>query len=117
MTRSLRTVRRTAAVLGVVAAPLAFAASFGVASAEATPWRIGPLYRAETSGESAEYVCNKALAMEKSSRAVVLEPCTYEPLRTSGTEWSSLPAPSASEAAADPPPGVSAGVRLERVRR
>ena len=78
MTRSLRTVRRTAAVLGVVAAPLAFAASFGVASAEATPWRIGPLYRAETSGESAEYVCNKALAMEKSSRAVVLEPCAYD---------------------------------------
>ncbi len=112
MTRSLRTVRRTAAVLGVVAAPLAFAASFGVASAEATPWRIGPLYRAETSGESAEYVCNKALAMEKSSN-----PAPTMPLRTSGTEWSSLPAPSASEAAADPPPGVSAGVRLERVRR
>ena len=73
-----RSVRRTASVLAAVAAPLVVASSLGVGSAEATPWRIGPLYRAETSGESAEYVCNKALGFEKSYRAVVIEPCTYD---------------------------------------
>ncbi len=65
-------------MLAAVAVPVVVATSLGVGSAEATPWRFGPLYRGEFSGEGAEYLCNKALALEKAYRAVVIEPCTYD---------------------------------------
>lgn len=74
-----RRMRRVGAVLGAVAAPLVIASTIGAGAADAQPWKLGPLYRSEFSGESAEYLCNKALLLEKAWGATVLQPCTYDP--------------------------------------
>ncbi|QKT11256.1 hypothetical protein [Rhodococcus sp. W8901] len=58
---------------------LVLATSLGAGAADATPWKFGPVYRGEFSGEGAEYLCNKALLLEKAYRAVVIEPCAYDP--------------------------------------
>ncbi|PTR26674.1 hypothetical protein C8K36_105247 [Rhodococcus sp. OK519] len=72
-------VRRAAAVFGILAVPLVLGSTAGAGVATAQPWQFGPVYRAESSGEGAEYLCNKALSLEKAYRAIVIEPCTYDP--------------------------------------
>lgn len=74
-----RIVRRTGALLGVLAAPVVIASTVGSGAADAQPWKLGPLYRGEFSGEGAEYLCNKALLLEKAWHATVLQSCTYDP--------------------------------------
>lgn len=74
-----RTIRRVGAVLGALAVPLVLASTIGVGAADAQPWKLGPLYRGEFSGEGAEYLCNKALLLEKASGATIVQPCTYDP--------------------------------------
>lgn len=62
----------------MVAAPVALGAGIGSATAQADPWHVGPVYRAEMTGEGAQYFCSKAQALEQSSQSVILVPCTTE---------------------------------------
>ncbi|MDJ0393683.1 hypothetical protein QMK17_10110 [Rhodococcus sp. G-MC3] len=73
-----RAVRRMAVLATLVAAPVALGAGIGSATADAAPWHVGPVYRAEMTGEGAQYFCSKAQALEQSSQSIVLVPCTQE---------------------------------------
>nr|WP_296773909.1 hypothetical protein [Rhodococcus sp. (in: high G+C Gram-positive bacteria)] len=73
-----RTAQRIAVLATIVAAPVALGVSIGSASADAAPWHVGPVYRAETTGEGAQYFCSKAQALEQSSQSIVLVPCTRD---------------------------------------
>lgn len=81
-TVSIMTIRRVlataAAALGVVVAPIAVGATIGAGTAGAAPWQVGPLYRAEFTGEAAQYLCSKSAAHANSSRIIELVPCTYD---------------------------------------
>lgn len=66
----------------MVALPITIAAGLGTATAQAEPWHVGPVYRAEVTGEGAQYFCSKAQALEQSSQSIVLVPCTQD-----GTSW------------------------------
>ncbi|MCQ4120050.1 hypothetical protein [Rhodococcus tibetensis] len=72
-----KSVRRTAALAGLMAAPLVLGSTVGVGTAGADPWHVGPVYRAETSGEGAEYFCNKAAALEQTTGYIII-PCTLD---------------------------------------
>ena len=72
-----KSARRAVAMAGILAAPLVLGATVGAGSASAEPWHVGPVYRAETSGEGAEYFCGKAAALEQTS-GVVIVPCTFD---------------------------------------
>ncbi|MFC7450400.1 hypothetical protein [Rhodococcus daqingensis] len=72
--------RRTARIFVLLAAPVVLGATLGTAPANAEPWEFGPLYRSESSGEGAQYLCSKAEMLERTSRAVVLVPCTQDPV-------------------------------------
>lgn len=72
-----KSARRTAALVGILSAPLVLGATVGAGTASAEPWHIGPVYRAEMSGEGAEYFCGKAAALEQTSGVVVV-PCTFD---------------------------------------
>ena len=71
-----RTGRRIAVLTGMMAVPIAVGATVGTATAGADPWHYGPVYRAEQSGEGAQYFCNKALSLEKASQSYIVVPCT-----------------------------------------
>ncbi|MDI9927455.1 hypothetical protein [Rhodococcus sp. IEGM 1341] len=68
--------RRIAVLTGLLALPLAAGATIGVGTASADEWHYGPVYRAEQSGEGAQYFCNKALSLEHASQSYILVPCT-----------------------------------------
>lgn len=72
-----KSARRTAALVGIIAAPLVLGATLAAGTASADAWHVGPVYRAETSGEGAEYFCGKASALEQTS-GVVIVPCTFD---------------------------------------
>ncbi|TJZ78399.1 hypothetical protein FCG67_10135 [Rhodococcus oryzae] len=71
--------RRTATILGLLAAPIVLGATIGTATAGAQPWEFGPLYRSEFSGDSGQHMCSKAALIEQTSRAIVIVPCTQDP--------------------------------------
>ncbi|WP_027501873.1 hypothetical protein [Rhodococcus sp. UNC363MFTsu5.1] len=75
-----KTTRRTATIVGLLAAPVVLGATLGTATASAEPWEFGPLYRSESSGEGAQYLCSKAEMLERTSRAIVIVPCTQDPV-------------------------------------
>ncbi|AWK72472.1 hypothetical protein CBI38_13670 [Rhodococcus oxybenzonivorans] len=72
-----KSVRRTAALVGLLAAPLVLGSTVGAGTAGADPWHVGPVYRAETSGEGGEYFCNKAAALEQTTGYIII-PCTFD---------------------------------------
>jgi hypothetical protein len=72
-----KSARRTAAVVGILSAPFVLGATLGAGTASAEPWHVGPVYRAETSGEGAQYFCGKASSLEQTS-GVVIVPCTFD---------------------------------------
>lgn len=69
-----RSARRVAVLVALAAVPMAL----GSATAEAAPWQVGPVYRAEMSGEGSQYFCSKAQALEQASQSIVFVPCTYD---------------------------------------
>ncbi|MBJ7322646.1 MAG: hypothetical protein JHC70_09935 [Rhodococcus sp.] len=71
-----RTSRRIAVLTGLLALPLAAGTTMGAATASADEWHYGPVYRAEQSGEGAQYFCNKALSLEKASQSYIVVSCT-----------------------------------------
>ncbi|WP_338888581.1 hypothetical protein [Rhodococcus sovatensis] len=71
--------RRIAVLTGMMALPIAAGATVGAATANADPWHYGPVYRAESSGEGGQYLCNKAQSLEQASQSIVLVPCTNVP--------------------------------------
>lgn len=71
--------RRTAAVAALVAAPILVGTVVCAGTANAQPWQLGPVYRAEFTGEAAQYMCESAAALEESEGAVTLIPCTSDP--------------------------------------
>ncbi|MFC4603521.1 hypothetical protein [Rhodococcus kronopolitis] len=72
-------IRRSVAVLGLLAAPIVVGATLGAGSANAAPWQVGPVFRAEYSGESGHYMCDKASAMAPSWQMTVLVGCRFDP--------------------------------------
>lgn len=71
--------RRIAVLTALLALPLAAGATVGVGTASAEEWQYGPVYRAEQSGEGAQYFCNKALSLERASQSYIVVPCTNVP--------------------------------------
>lgn len=67
------------AACGMLVAPAGLALSVGAGTAHAQPWQLGPLHRAEFTGEAAEYFCTKSAAHAHSSRIIELVPCTFDP--------------------------------------
>lgn len=74
-----RAIHRSAAVLGLLAAPILLGATLGAGTASASSWQVGPFFRAEYSGEAGQYLCGKASALEPGWRMTILVPCTYDP--------------------------------------
>lgn len=74
-----RATHRSAAVLGLLAAPILLGATLGAGSASASSWQVGPFFRAEYSGEAGQYICGKASSLEPAWRMTILVPCTYDP--------------------------------------
>ncbi|MDV6277844.1 hypothetical protein R3Q06_30600 [Rhodococcus erythropolis] len=71
--------RRTTALAALLAAPILLGAVIGAGTANAQPWQVGPVYRAEFTGDAAQYLCENAAALEKSEGAITLVPCTADP--------------------------------------
>lgn len=73
-----KTSRRIAVLATTAALPIVIGSALGATTAAADPWHVGPVYRAETTGEGAQYFCSKAQALEQSSQSFIVIPCTEE---------------------------------------
>ncbi|MFD7046291.1 hypothetical protein [Rhodococcus jostii] len=74
-----KSARRTAVLVGLLIAPVVLGATVGVGTANAQPWQVGPVYRAEFTGDAGETLCGEAARLEQSSGAITIVPCTFDP--------------------------------------